>query len=217
MGNNRGRPLAITRGKRDGSRSDQLCRIAKHKRPLPTSDQLAIDLDKDLRVEQRAVPHPPRAIDAVAVAQSIEAIRHSGVLFSRQRQCVDDPIHADRSEAEPRQLRVHEAYVKIGIMDDELRVADEGEKIVDHAREDRLVPENGGAMTVDTHCVLRDLALWIDECVKDLAGRALVHDLDGANFQHPMSVGRIEARRFRVEHDFTHGGFDLPPAPPLSA
>jgi hypothetical protein len=32
-----------------------------------------------------------------------------------------------------------------------------------------------------------------------------------------MSVRRIEARRFRIEHDFTHGGFDLPPSQRLSA
>ena len=139
------------------------------------------------------------------------------MLFSRERQRVDNAIHADRGEPKPRQLRVHEAHIKIGVVDDELRVADEGEKIVDHACEDRLVLENRGAMAVDTHCVLGDITLWIDENVKDLAGQALVHDLDGANFQHPMSVRRIEACRFRVEHDFTHGAFGLPPAPRLSA
>ena len=96
-------------------------------------------------------------------------------------------------------------------------IAYEGQKIVDHACENRLVLENGGAMPVDPDGLLGDGALRIDERVKDLAGQALVHDLDGANFQHPMSVGRIEACRFRVEHDFTHGGLDLPPAPRLSA
>ena len=68
-------------------------------------------------------------------------------------------------------------------------------------------------MAVNAHRVLGDVALRIDERVEDLARQALVHDLDRADFQHPMSVGGIEARRFRVEHDFTHGGFDLPPAP----
>ncbi len=47
--------------------------------------------------------------------------------------------------------------------------------------------------------------------MEDIAGQALMHDLDGADFQHPMPVGGIEAGRFRVEHDFTHGGFGLPP------
>ena len=117
------------------------------------------------------------------------------------------------AQPEPRQLRIHEAHVKLGIVDDELRIADEGEKIVDDAGEDRLVLESCGGVAVDAHCVLRDVALRIDEHVKDLAGQALVHDLDRADFQHPMSVRRIEACRFRVEHDFTHGAFGLPPAP----
>ena len=73
------------------------------------------------------------------------------------------------------------------------------------------------AMPVDAHCVLRDVALRIDERVKDLARQALVHDLDRANLQHPMPVRGIETRRFRIEHDFTHGEFGLPPSPRLSA
>ena len=41
----------------------------------------------------------------------------------------------------------------------------------------------------------------------------LMDDLDGADLHHPVSLRGIEARRFRVEHDFTHGGFELPPSP----
>ena len=37
-------------------------------------------------------------------------------------------------------------------------------------------------MSVDAHRVLGDVALRINECVKDVAGQALVHDLDRANF-----------------------------------
>ena len=85
------------------------------------------------------------------------------------------------------------------------------------AREDWLVLENRGGVAMDARRVLRDVALGIDEDVEDIARQALVHDLDRANFQHPMSVGGIEACRFRVEHDFTHVAFGLPPSPRLSA
>ena len=123
----------------------------------------------------------------------------------------------DGGQAEPRQFRIHKAHIKIGIMDDELRIADEGQKIVDDLGEDRLVLKDRGGVAVDARRVLRHVALGIDENVEDIAGQALVHNLDRANFQHPMSVGRIEACRFRVEHDFTHGAFGLPLAPRLSA
>ena len=62
-----------------------------------------------------------------------------------------------------------------------------------------------GGVAMDARGVLRHVALRVDEHVENIAGQALVHNLDSANFQHPMSVGRIEACRFRVEHDFTHG------------
>ena len=62
------RPLAIARNKRDRGRIGDFDSVAKRKRPLTTTRQLAIDLDKNLRVEQRAVPDPPRAVDAVAIA-----------------------------------------------------------------------------------------------------------------------------------------------------
>ena len=95
-------------------------------------------------------------------------------------------------------------------MDDELRVADKRQKIVDHACEDWLVLELRKTMPVNPHRVLRDIALGVDEHVKDLSRQALVHDLDGADFEHPMSVLGIKPGCFRVEHDFTHGGLRSP-------
>ena len=43
--------------------------------------------------------------------------------------------------------------------------------------------------------------------------RALMNDFDRADFQHPVSLRGIEACRFGVEHDFTHGR----PQSPVSA
>ena len=40
-----------------------------------------------------------------------------------------------------RELRVHEAHVELGVVNDEPRIADESQKIVDDASEDRLVLE----------------------------------------------------------------------------
>jgi hypothetical protein len=153
--------------------------------------------------------HPPRAIDSVAIAQSVEAVRLSGVLPARQRQRVDHAIHADRFASEPRQFRIDKAHIKIGVMDDERRVANEGKKFVNDAGEDRLVVENGGRMAVNARRVRGNVALRIDEGVIDLSGLNLVNDLDRANFHHSMPIGWTEPGRFRVEYDFTHRGVDL--------
>ena len=58
----RGRPARV-RGRAERARR----RRTTSERWRPPVE-LAIDLDQDFGVEQRAVPHPPRAIDAVAVA-----------------------------------------------------------------------------------------------------------------------------------------------------
>ena len=96
-------------------------------------------------------------------------------------------------------------------------IADEGQKVADNAGEDRLVLENLRSVAMDARRVLGDVALGIDENMEDIAGQALMDDLDRADFQHPMPAGRIESRRFRVEHDFTHGGFGPQPSQRSSA
>ncbi len=53
-------------------------------------------------------------------------------------------------------------------------------------------------------CVFGYVALGIDERVENIAGRALMNDFDRPDFKQAMSLGRAEAGRFRIEHDFTH-------------
>ena len=60
-------------------------------------------------------------------------------------------------------------------------------------------------MAVDANGVLGNVALGVDQVMEDAAGRGLVDDLDGADFEQPMALRRIEAGRFGVEHDLTHG------------
>jgi hypothetical protein len=154
-------PLAQGARKRRGELTGKSSSVAEDERALPASSELAIDIDENFRIEQRAVPDSPRAIDAVAIAQSVEAVRLSGMLSSRQHKRVDDPVHADRLTPEPRQLRVDEAHIEFGIVDDERRITDEGEKFVDDAGEDRLVLEGGGGVAVDAGGVLGDVALRV--------------------------------------------------------
>ena len=71
----RDRPVAARRlDRREGQRA------------LATAGQLAVDLDQNLGVEQRAVAHPLRAVDAIAVAQRVEIVGRAGVLAARERE-----------------------------------------------------------------------------------------------------------------------------------
>ena len=184
---------------------------------LPASRELAIDFNQNFRVEQRAVSDPPRAIDAIAIAQGVQAVRLSGVLSAREQKRVDDALDADRLAAEPRQLRVDEAHIEFGIVDDERGIADEGEKFVDDAGEDRLVLEGGDGVAVNARRIFRNVAFRVDQPMENPSRHRLVNYFDRADFQHPVPLLGIEARRFRVEHDFTHEVVNLWRAQPLRA
>ena len=126
------------------------------------------------------------------------------MLAARQRERIRHAVDGDRFAPEAREFRVEETHVELGVVDDETRVADESEKIVDDRRKDRLVPQRRRRMAVDAKSVLGHLALGIDERVKHPAGRVLMDDLDPADLDDAMARGGIEAGRLGVEHDFTH-------------
>ena len=50
----------------------------------------------------------------------------------------------------------------------------------------------------------RNVALRIDKAMKFAARRNAVEDLDATDFDQPVALLRIEARRFRVENDLAH-------------
>ena len=126
------------------------------------------------------------------------------MLAARQRQRVDHPLDEERRPAQRRQLGVEEAQVEFGVVDDQPVVADEGEKLVDHRGEHRLVGERSGRMAMDPVGVVGDVALRIDQHMKDRAGGDLIDDLYGADFDQAVALRRVEAGRFGVEHDLTH-------------
>ena len=126
----------------------------------------------------------------------------------------------DRRPTERRQLGVEEAHVEFGVVDDQAIFADEGEKLVDHGGEDRLVGERGGRMAVDAERLLRHVAFGIDQHVKDGAGGDLVDDLHCADFDQPIALRWVEAGRLGVEDDLTHrsaSGRERRPAPAARA
>src|SRR5689334_5995186 len=59
--------------------------------------------------------------------------------------------------------------------------------------------------TMDSKCLSRHVPLGVDVGVERRSGWYPVEQLDAAHFHEPMALGRIEACRFGIEDDFTHG------------
>ena len=95
----------------------------------------------------------------------------AGMFLARQRQRVDDAIEADRLPPDPPQFGIEKPQVEFGVVDHQLRVADERHQIIDHAGENGLVPEAFGSVAMHSHGVIGDIALRVDEHMKDLACR----------------------------------------------
>ena len=85
---------------------------------LAAAHQLHIYLRQQLRVEQRAVQHAVRAIDAVARAERVQRQLGAGVTLLGDRQRIHHPRHADHVAPAAAELAVEEAEVERGIVRD---------------------------------------------------------------------------------------------------
>jgi hypothetical protein len=72
-------------------------------------------------------------------------------------------------------------------------------------------------MAVNSCRVLRNVALRIDERMKDSPGQRLMNDFHHADLHHPVPFGRTEAGRLGVKYNFTHDGLDAPRSLPRPA
>src|SRR5947209_18666495 len=107
---------------------------------------------------------------------------------TRQCQCVDGAIEANRRATDALQFGIEKAHVELGIVDDELRVADKGKKLVRHVFEQRLASQELARQAVHFVSGFGYVALRIDIAVKDLAGRDAVVELDAAELDEAVPV-----------------------------
>ena len=89
-------------------------------------------------------------------------------------------------------------------MDHELRVGHEIEELVRVTREDGMGQQELGRETVHLERVGRHVPFGVDVDVVAPAGRNEVHEFDAGDLDQPVSRKRVEARRFRIEHDLAH-------------
>ena len=116
-----------------------LAAFGKTELRLARADQLEIDLGQNFGVEQRAVLGAARIVDAVARAQIVEPVGPGRMLAPRQQQRIDQPLARDQRALDALELGIEKAVIEAGIVDDQRRVADEGQEVVDDVGEARLV------------------------------------------------------------------------------
>ena len=130
---------AYDRG-RDGGALHRGRIVADERQPdLPPAAQFDIDLREQLRVEQRAVDGAVAAVDAVAVAQRIQAVLRAGVARAGEHDRVDHAMRADMRMAAALQLAVEETEIEARIVRDQRAVGDEFEQVQRAVPEQRLV------------------------------------------------------------------------------
>ena len=116
------------RGDRFGIRPEQrpLTAVEHEFEPrLMPADQLHIDGGEQPAVEQRAVLLALGKVDAVALAQRIEAARRARVAAPRQRQRVHHPVPAKQRPRQPLELGIEEGEIESGVVHHQHRAFDE--------------------------------------------------------------------------------------------
>ena len=89
-------------------------------------------------------------------------------------------------------------------MDDEGRIADESEEIVDDLGEDRFIGEEFVGKAVDHRGFARHIAFGIKIDMERVAGGNVIDKLDAADFGDAMAGQGVEACGFGIEDDFAH-------------
>src|SRR6185369_6021366 len=182
----------------------QLDLFGKPELRLTAADQLQIDLGKDLGVEQRAVLGAAGIVDTVARAQRIEIVGPDRMLAARQEQRVDQPLACDQRALHALELGAEEAVIEAGIVDDQRRIANKGEEIVDDLDKTLVAPEELRGQPVNGEGLGRYVAIRIEVSVERSAGRDAVEQLDAAEFNQPMPLVGIQPGRFGIEDDLAH-------------
>ena len=103
------------------------------------------------------------------------------------------------------QFGIQEPHVEFGVVGDQCRVAEELHQLVDDFAEDRLVGEELVRQSMNLEGFLGISRSGLMYFWKVLAGRQVVDQLDGADFDDPMAGRGVETGRFGIQNDLSHG------------
>ena len=172
---------------------------------LPGTDQLQVDLGKELGVEQRSMLGATGMVDPVACAQVIKSIGPCRMPAARQQERVHQALPRNQQLAGSLQLRIEEAEIERSVVGDQRGVADERQQVLDDLGKRRLVRQKICRKAVDRPSLFRHVAFRIEVAVKALSARNAVYQLDAADLHQPMSQEGVEPGGLGVEDDLAHG------------
>ena len=140
-------------------------------------------------------------IDAVALAERIEAARRARMPPPRQRQRIDHAVPAERRPRQPVELGIEEAEIEGRVVHHQHRAFDEGQHVVGKLGEARLVAQELGGQPVHLEGLVGHLALGVHVAMPHPARRDAVDQLDAADLDDAVAVERVEPRGLGIEHD----------------
>ena len=203
-----GRALTISRQTTDRAGLGTTAGIV---RTIPSQGQVGLpashgqpDVGKNLGVQQGAVQIAAGVIDPIALAQRVEAVALARVPLTRHQQGIEHrAVVGDLGAVtlpEQGELVVDEADIERRVVNHQLRVADDLEKLVGDITEARLVSEKLVGDPVNRHCALIDLAIRLQIDMEMPPGKTPADHLDAANFNHSVTIGHRHACRFGIQN-----------------
>jgi hypothetical protein len=173
---------------------------------LTAADQFEVNLGEDFGVEQSAVLFSGGVVDTEAAAERVERGGGAGEFLPRDQQGIGGAAHGDLWQADGAEFVVEELHIESGIVDHQLRVADEIEEGLAYVFENRVVSQEIVAEAMDLEGGGGHGAHRVYVLVIGLAGGQVVEKLDRADFDDAVAFAGFKAGGFGVEDDLTHFG-----------
>ena len=171
--------------------------------------EFQIDLGEQAGIEQRAVQGAVGVVDAEAGAQGVQIDPGAGKLVLGDAQGIDGAVEGQKLVSGAAKFRVQELHVEGGVVDDQRRVADEGQEALGDFRKQRLVRQEFGGQAMDATGFLGYVAQGIDIGVIEPFGWLMVDQFDAGDLDDAVAAVGIEAGGFGIQRDFTHWGVSL--------
>ena len=148
-------------------------------------------------------------VDTETAAQRVKASRRAGKFLPRDGQRINHLMRRQIGAPAGAQFGIDEFHVESGIMGNQRRIADKGQKRLRHFTKDRLVFQKTGAQTVHRLGFFRHVALGIDIDMKRLAAGQAIDQLETTYFDDAVAIGRVQPGGFRIKDNLTHWIFIL--------
>ena len=146
-------------------------------------------------------------VDAVTLAQRVEAVALAGMQAARQSQRVDDGAdrrHAGRLAAGPAQFGIQEAHVELGVVDHQLGTGDEAQELLGNLAEARLALEHVDGNAVHFLGTRIDVTVGLQIVVQRARRAPPVDEFHTADLDHPVTELLLQSGGLGIQHDLTH-------------